>query len=82
MKRHFKQLLPTVAYSKKKSVLLLILGYFLLVIGLIKTTQLDGFGIGLTYFLGVFSLAIILLAVLSPYLSKHINKDKPLTRLK
>ena len=47
-----------------------------LIVGLIKTIFVDGFGIGMTYLFGVFLLAVILLAVIMPYLSSYIDKRK------
>lgn len=67
MKRHWRQILPSVEHSSTTARLLRTVGYALLLVAAVLAANLYGTGIGLTLFFALFTVAHFGIALILPY---------------
>ena len=67
MKKHFRHLWPNADFSKQLSYTLRTCGYLALGGGWVACSVDDGWAMGLIWFAGLLSVAVLLIAVLLPY---------------
>lgn len=67
MKKHFRELPLRVDFSDRLSLTLRTVGYLLLCCALLCCSLNDGWALGLMYFLGLLTIAVLLIAIGFPY---------------